>query len=212
MFAAHCTVSAVSWVCTGWSLGKADPIFIFGPLLTGLTPAGYSQSPPADPTSGPALLSHQMLSSGLADAHHAHGVGRHRLVAERGVQAGAGGWCLIGLRGHRVVRLQERLGRWWEEEGLRGSAPWSLHTPAPTSCWPLPQWPAPVATQDGREPESGAPGGCGPAPRPCCFAPPAAPGPAGSPAPAPGCCPEQPPASSPPAAHGPGGWGATGKT
>lgn len=31
-----------------------------------------------------------------------------------------------------------------------GSAPWALPIPAPTSCQPLPQGPAPVATPGGR--------------------------------------------------------------
>lgn len=42
-------VSAVSWVCTGWSLGKADPIFIFGPLLTRFDPRWLLSIAPCRP-------------------------------------------------------------------------------------------------------------------------------------------------------------------
>lgn len=82
--------SAVPWAFMGRSLGRADPAVV-------LTPASYSQSPHPGPTSGPAQHPHQMFSSRLANAHHAHGVRGHRLVAECGIQAGTGGWCLIGF-------------------------------------------------------------------------------------------------------------------
>lgn len=95
--------------------------------LSGPDPASTASSPPRpppDPTPSPAPWPHQMLSSRLADAHHADRVGRHRLVAEGGVQARAGRGSLIGLRGHGVVCLQEGLGRWWKQEGPWDSAPW----------------------------------------------------------------------------------------
>lgn len=92
--------SAVSWVCLPPSLGKADPclrLFIFSPCLMGLDPRRLRSELPLDSPSGTAQHPHQMLSSRLADAHHAHSIRRHRLVAERGVQARAGGWRLVGL-------------------------------------------------------------------------------------------------------------------
>ena len=98
-----------------------------------------TSSPPQDFPSGAVGHPHQMLSSCLADAHHAHSIRRHRLVAECGVQARARGWCLIGLWGHRVVRLQEGLERWEEGEEPWGSALRSLPIPVLTSCRPHPR-------------------------------------------------------------------------
>lgn len=88
----------VSWVCLGPSLHKAGPIFIFRPRLAFFVPSLVILNPPPLPAPPLALPSpYQMFSGCLSDAHHAHGVGRYRLVAECRVQARAGGWCLIGL-------------------------------------------------------------------------------------------------------------------
>lgn len=49
-----CTVSEVSWVCMGPSLGKTDPIFIFSALLTGLGPHWLFSIPTLGTPTGPA--------------------------------------------------------------------------------------------------------------------------------------------------------------
>ncbi len=133
------------------------------------------------------MQSYQMLSSHFADAHHADGISWHRYTVDGRLHesTGARGRSLTRLRGHRVMRLQQRL-------IIKSTAHQSLIRLSIIPVW------FDRFTVCSCVPGSAAGWVCVTALRRCCCGVWRGSALSGYPAPAPHYCPSQPPVVSPP--------------